>query len=194
MKNENILVKLYSQNRTVFSLKELGLMFSDVEYNNLKRRVNHLIRTGKLLNPTKGVYAKIDFNEYELVGKLYVPSYISLETVLAREGVIFQAYETIFAVSYLSREVSIDKLSIVYRKIGNKILANHLGVEERDGYYVASRERAFTDTIYLNKNYHFDNLTNLNWDTVFELCKIYKNKAFKKRIDSYYQLSIEDNV
>ena len=39
-----------------------------------------------------------------------------------------------------------------------------LVLKKEDTYYVASKERAFLDILYLNKDYHFDNLSPLNFD------------------------------
>jgi len=51
----------------------------------------------------------------------------------------------------------------VLRKIKNTILTNSLGLEKKDNYFIASRERAFLDTVYLNKNYYFDNMRTRQW-------------------------------
>jgi len=54
------------------------------------------------------------------------------------------------------------------------ILVNPQGVEIRDEYSIASRERAFMDTIYLNTEYHFDNLSPIDWDKCREILPIMK--------------------
>jgi hypothetical protein len=56
-------------------------------------------------------------------------------------------------------------------------------------YNIASAERAFLDIIYLNKNYYFDNLSNLNWDKVFEILPIYQNKNMIKMVNKHYKES-----
>jgi len=61
-------------------------------------------------------------------------------------------------VSYLTREIICDGQKYVFRKIKDTILTNSLGLEKKDNYFIASRERAFLDTVYLNKNYYFDRL------------------------------------
>jgi len=97
-------------------------------------------------------------------------------------------------VSYINREIKIDNNNIVYKRLRNEILLNNLGIEKKDNYFIASKERAFTDSVYLYRDYHFDNLTTLNWDLVLELSKIYKNKKTTKRIISYYKLNKKDHV
>ena len=67
------------------------------------------------------------------------------------------------------------------------VLSNDIGIENKDGYAIASRERAFLDRIYVSKDYHFDNLTNLNWDKVFEILPVYNNKRMEKKVKSYFK-------
>ena len=57
---------------------------------------------------------------------------------------------------------------------------------------MATLERAFLDAVYLYKNYHFDNLGTIDWEKVAELKKIYKSKAFEKRVEEYYMIYKED--
>ena len=194
MNKNDFILKLYGVPQTVFSTKEIALMFVDVSYENIKARLNYYVKTGRLLSLSRGLYAKKDFNKYELATKIYTPSYISLETVLAEAGVVFQTYETVMVISYVDREVSFENnLKIKYKRISEKVLSNKAGVSEKDNYFVASIERAFLDILYLYKDYHFDNLFPINWERVFEIAPIYKSKILLKRLESYYKLA-KDNV
>jgi hypothetical protein len=108
--------------------------------------------------------------------------------VFVRAGINFQYYQKIFVASYLSREIKTNEQMYYYRKIKDSILTNSLGLESKDNYSIASPERAFLDVIYLNKDYHFDNLSILNWDKVFEILSIYgNNKRMNKTLRQYYQ-------
>lgn len=191
MKND-IIMGLYNRPETVFDLDEISQIFPRISYESLRDRLYYFSKIGKLKRIRQGLYAKEKYDPLELVNKLYKPSYISLETVLAREGVTFQYYETIFAMSYLSREIKIDNLNIYYRQIKKEVLLNPAGLEEKTGYFIAGKERAFLDAIYLYKNYHFDNLGGLDWKKIENLKKIYKNKAFEKRVKSYYHDYLEE--
>ena len=141
----------------------------------------------------RGLYAKDkNYAQFEVAGKLYSPSYVSLETALAIEGVVFQYYETIFSMSYLTRSVTCDGKKYFYRRIKESALINTAGIENRGGYSVATKERALLDAIYAYKNYHFDNLRQIDWEKCFELVKIYENKEMRGRLDSYYKNSKRD--
>jgi len=193
MKNDFIL-EIYKKPQTVFSLKEISMLFPELIYKNLKSKLSYFVSTGKLKRLRKGIYAKENYNFLELANKIYTPSYISLETVLLKEGIIFQDYKTIFASSYLSRRIRVENQEIFYRKIKDEILLNSLGLNEENNYFIASKERAFLDAVFLYKDYHFDNLRPLDWEMVKEIEKIYPSKALVKRVNQYYKIYIKDNV
>lgn len=193
MKN-NIILSLYKRPQTVFTLREIALLFPEIPYVNLKKRMFYFSKSGAIKKLSRGVYAKDKFDILELANKLYTPSYVSLETVLQKAGVTFQYYESIFAVSYVSRTVEAGGHTIVYRRMKKGIFLNKQGIEEQGNVVIASPERAFLDAVYLYKNYHFDNLESLNWDKIMELKNLYQSRALDKRIEEYYQIYKEDNA
>lgn len=123
----------------------------------------------------------------ELGAKIYTPSYIGFETVLRKEGVIFQHYGTIFVASYLSREIVADGQAYSYKKLKDTILINSAGIVKKHGYAEASKERAFMDALYLYGKYHFDNLRAIDWKKCFDLLAVYGSKKLEKQLHSYYQ-------
>lgn len=81
--------------------------------NNLKSKLAYYVQTGKLIRLRRGVFAKdLKYDKNELVVRIYTPAYISFETVLARNGVTFQYYRSLSAASYLSREISVEAISL----------------------------------------------------------------------------------
>lgn len=191
--DNDILITLYSRSETVFTVDEVSQLFSQISYESIRDRLYYFTKIGKLQRLHQGVYAKKEYDPFELANKLYKPSYISLETVLAREGVVFQYYETIFLVSYLTRSITLPNNNMQYRQIKGEVLVNTQGIEAKTGYFIASLERAFLDAVYIYKNYHFDNLSVINWEKVFTLTGLYENKAFEKRVGEYYILSKEEH-
>jgi hypothetical protein len=185
MQND-IILRLYSLPQTVFTLQELSLLFPAISYTNLKNRIHYFARTGKLRAVRRGLFVKSDYDLYELANKLYTPSYISLETVLQKEGIIFQVYETVSVISYLSRTIWVDGHSIRYHQVKDSVLTETSGLENKNTYFIASKERAFLDAVFLYKNYHFDNLLPLNWDEVERLKGLYYSPALEKRVKNYH--------
>ena len=161
-------------------------MWREMNSNLAKKRLYRYVKNGTLLQIRKGIYAKDEeYDRMELANKIYTPSYISFETVLTREGIVFQHYDSIFAASYLSREITAGGQTYVFRKIKDRILTNSLGLADHGRYFMASKERAFLDTVYLNRNYHFDNLSGIDWNKCLDLIPLYKNTAMENRLKSY---------
>ena len=104
----NIVLTVYNDIRTVFRLKDIALMLGETNFQPLNKKLNYFVRTGKLQNPRKGIYAKPDYNTEELACTIYTPSYISLEYVLQKAGIVFQYDSRITVVSYLSRTIDVS--------------------------------------------------------------------------------------
>jgi hypothetical protein len=188
MEKSNLLAILRA-NQTVFSFKDILLAHKNENSNLLKRRINYYVKKGELYSIRRGFYAKDkNYDRFELAARMYTPSYISFETVLARAGIVFQFYGQIFVASYLTREIVVDGQQYSYRKIKDLILTNNAGIESKNNCVFATPERAFLDVVYLHKDYYFDNLTPLNWDQVFEILPIYgSNQRMKRKVKKYYE-------
>lgn len=176
------ILDLMRSTKTVFTFKDVVLLWGKSDVNFVKKKINRYVKAGKLNAIRRGMYSKDkNYDKYELATKIYTPSYISLETVLGAAGITFQLYGQIFAVSYQTREIECDGQKYAYHKIKDTILTNQAGIESRENYNIASPERAFLDVVYLHKDYHFDNLSALNWDKVYEILPIYgANKRMAK--------------
>ena len=186
MKKKNFTFELYKAKNTVFTTKEISLFLNESNRNLLKSRINYYVKKGILKQVRRGIYVKAEYNKFELATKIFVPSYISLETVLQEEGVIFQHYERLFVVSYLSRFITVDGYSIRYRKIKGKFLLNSSGIIIDENYAIATKERAFLDALYLYHEYHFDNLDVLDKEKVLEIAVIYQNKQLLKKVKKMF--------
>ena len=183
----DVLFTIYNNNRTVYTFSNIALLTGESNAAKLSNKLNYYVHSGKLLNPRKGIYAKNNYNPEELACLLYTPSYISLEYVLQKAGVIFQYDEKITAVSYLSRTVEIDKNVYQYRKIKNEILIDMSCIIRSNNLNIASPERAFLDVMYLNASYYFDNINSLNKNVIYELLPVYNSKILTERINNIFK-------
>jgi hypothetical protein len=173
--------------KTIFSTTDAALLWNENDSSVVTDRLKKYVKAGKLVRPYRGLYAKDqNYDRFELATRIYTPSYISFETVLTREGVNFQYYGNIFVASYVNREVAVGDQKITFVRMKDYVLSNTLGIEH-DKYATATRERAFLDRVYVSKDYHFDNLANLNWDKVFEILPIYHNKRMEKKVKEYFE-------
>jgi predicted transcriptional regulator of viral defense system len=172
--------------RTVFSTKDVALMWNEPNEATVADRLKRYARSGKLIRVRRGFYVKDkQYDRMELAARIYTPSYIGFETVLTREGVNFQFYESIFVASYVNREIIIDGQVIKYVRMKPDVLSNIEGIEHRGGVAFATKERAFLDRLLISKDYHFDNITSLNWERVHALLPIYHNKRLAKKVRQY---------
>ena len=171
-KEIDILFEIYKDSRTVFRINDVALLINSND-RLLYQKLNRLVNKGKLLNIRKGIYAKEGYKSEELACLLYTPTYISLGYVLQRSGIIFQYDSAITNISYLNREISVNGQSIQYRQIKREVLLNTSGIINQNNTNIATPERAFLDTLYLNGFYYFDNIKQLNTNTIYELLQIY---------------------
>jgi len=187
MSKKDFTLEIMQSNQTVFTAKEIALILGMREKNALKSKINYYVKKEVIRAVRRGVYVKPNYNIFELATKIYTPSYISLETVLQKQGVIFQYYEQTFVISHLSRKLEIDKKQIQIRKIKDEILLNQLGIQKEDNYSIATKERAFLDTLYLYGDYYFDNIESLDKNNIFEIVKIYKQKSLVEKVKKYFE-------
>lgn len=185
--NSDVVFAVYSDSRSVFTLKDIAMLTGESNFKSINGKLNYYVRKGKLLSPRKGIYVKAGYNTEELACILYTPSYISLEYVLQKAGVVFQYDERVTAVSYLSRSVKIEGRTYAYRKIKGEILIGTEGINQIGNVNIASPERAFLDTLYLNKEYYFDNINSLNKEVIYKLLLLYSSKTLTARVRKLLQ-------
>ncbi|TRZ64705.1 hypothetical protein D4R20_02320 [bacterium] len=188
----NILLR---SNKTVFSFKDLILFWGGIDKLTAASRINYYIKHNYLYHIRRGFYAKDEnYDKYELANKIFTPSYISFETVLGSAGVTFQHYSKIFVAAYQNKEIECDGQIIAFKRIKDEILTSNSGIEIKENYSLASPERAFLDVVYLNTEYHFDNLSVLNWDKVNSVLSIYGgNRRMEITVKKYHD-SVLNNI
>ena len=164
-------------------------MWDGIDVQTAKKRVNYYVQTNQLYSIRRGLYAKDkEYDRLEMATKIITPAYISFETVLGQAGVTFQYYSQIFVASYQTREIEADHQKIVFRTLKDTLLTNSAGIDNKENYAIASIERAFLDVVYLNKDYHFDNLSPVDWEKAFAILPAYGNlSVMQKRVNRYYQ-------
>ena len=98
MPKGNYLKTILKSDKSVFTFQDLALLWGEQASPAIRVRVNYYVRKGELLRLRKGIYAKSkNYDPLELATRIYTPAYVSFETVLAKEGLVFQYYEKIFA-------------------------------------------------------------------------------------------------
>ena len=125
---KNFIAAIYQSEKTVFTLKELSILLEEENFDNLKAVVNYYVKKKIIKNIRRGIYTKEIYEPFELAVKIYSPAYISFETVLFKEGLIFQYDRSITIASYLSREIQIEDHNLRYKKLKDSILTSPEGL------------------------------------------------------------------
>ncbi len=178
----NYYTTLLNSGKTVFTKKDLEKILNFKSKKALDMFLYREKKKGFLKNIYYGIYSLKKYNILELAGKIRKKSYISLETVLKKHGVIFQYYDNIFLVSDDSLEKEVWEMKFSFNKIKDSVLLNQLWLEHKKSYTIASVERAICDRIYLSKNYYFDDLEWVNLEKLEEISHIYNNKRVIKEV------------
>lgn len=173
---------IWKDPRTVFTTRQLALILGETDTTAVAKRMYYFVHSGQLLSLQRGVYAKPDYNPEELTCVLQVPCYLSLEYVLQKAGVVFQYDSTLTAISHRNRLLEVDGHIIQYRQMRGELLADMRGIQNIGNINIAIPERAFLDTVYLNAQYHFDNLHPLNRKAIQELLPLYQSERMKERV------------
>jgi hypothetical protein len=175
--------------KTIFTTKDIAFLWNEDNEKVITDRLKKYVRVGKLVRVRRGFYAKDkNYNQLELATRINTPAYISFETVLTNTGTNFQYYGNIFIASYVNRAIVIDKQTYTFVRIKDYVLTNTIGIEHRDNIAIATKERAFLDRLYVNKDYYLDNSESLDWKKIMEIVPIYNSirmvKAIQKLHDS----------
>lgn len=176
----SLTLKLYQCQQSVFTIAEIALISGIANARLIVRRMQYAVAKGLFVSPRAGIYAKPDYSASELANRLYAPSYVSLEYVLGKAGVIFQYDSRVTLCSYVSRTVSVDENEFSYRRLKPALLGNFSGIKF-GRISEAEPERAFLDMLYLNRNCEFDNISALNKDRVLQLLPIYGSETINRR-------------
>ena len=183
---KNLTYSLNKLPQTVFTSREIALILGETNPDLVKSKINYYVKRGEIFSIRRGIYSKdVKFNEMELATKMYTPSYVSFETILAKHGIVFQYDSRVHLASYLTRELQVGENTICYKKIKKEVLNNPSGITYEDYFPEASIERAFLDTIYIQGKRHFDNLGPIDFEKCQKLLPIYEGKLIVDDIKSY---------
>lgn len=188
MTKTSTLLDIFRSKSSVLSFKEILLSSEKPSSKLLKRRLNYYVQKGDLYAIRRGLYVKNkNYDRWELATKIFTPAYVSFETILFEQGIIFQFYSTIFVATYQTKDIECDGQTYSFKKLKDTLLTDPTGVENRGNYFAATKERAFLDILYLNKDYYFDNPSDLDFDKIFSILPIYKNKRMEKVVKQHFK-------
>jgi len=168
----NVLLK---QDNFLFYTKDLGKLWGINKSATLNTTISRYIKSGVLVPIYKGLYSTRPINQINpiLLGTiaLHNYSYLSTEYVLAKNGVIFQLVNSYTYCSTKNRTIQINGNMFKSRQMKDMYLYNPYGVEDINGYKVATTARAIADMLYYNPKYYFDSHSTIDWTKVQKVQK-----------------------
>lgn len=165
------------QNFPYFNKSTLGIVLGKTG-ENLNYWIKKMIKQGDLVVLKKGLYTtnlyllgleknpslRESYLEY-VANMLRYPSYLSLEYVLSKYGVIPDGVYSWTSITVKSSRVFNNSLgNFIYRSIKNDLFSDFENKEfEGKRIKIATKEKAFFDYLYFRKDEPLDNLR-VNWN------------------------------
>lgn len=175
------------KNYPVFTASEAKSIFFDQK--NIITQIAFWVKKGYLSKIGSGLYilakVKDEINPMVMAGKIYEPSYISLEFALNYYGIIPDIPGTYTSVT--SKKTKYFKNSFgnfTYQKIKSEFFTGYVAMMENNlSFNIATPEKALVDYVYLNKNII------IGEDDFWKEMRIDEDFKFnRKKLDSYKQL------
>lgn len=173
MNTDNKIAILLRQPRKLFHTHDLELLWGIHNKNTLYSTINRYLKKGILIQIYRGFYTIADLKNisiYELgTSAIHEYCYVSTETILAQNGVIFQLIPHTTFCGPTKKRITIGDHSIICRKLADTFLYNKTGIIERNGFKEATSERAIADLMHYNPHYYFDATDFIDWKAVKNL-------------------------
>ena len=134
----------------VFSMLDVAKLFPDEKPEAIRTQLYRLVKKGHIFPIKRGLYSfdKSRVDELELAGKLYSPSYISLETALNYYGVIPDVPIAVRSVTPITtKKIETGLGDYYYLKIDSKLFFGF----SQTPFAIAHKEKALLDYFYLRK-------------------------------------------
>jgi len=193
------------ENKPYLTKKEVGLLLGK-NGRNLDKKISHLLKKNYLTSLKKGLYVPNALLKTQeklpayLANVLYYPSYLSLEYVLQKEGVIPETVFVYTSVTMKLTRIFKNNLGIfTYRKIKSPLFTGYQERLFRENYRVkiATKTKAIFDFLYFKvfrtslEQELFSDLR-INWETFskqdLDEFKDYVNLAGSKKMEKIYHL------
>lgn len=158
---------LLKQNRKLFHTRDLALLWGINNPNTLYTTIKRYVQKGILVPVQKGLYATVALAELEPyafgAAVIHTYAYVSCETVLVADGIMFQSGEAMTFVSSVSKRFTLAGHAYLVRTMADRFLYNDTGIEMGNGIRRANTARAVADMLYFNPRAHFDNPKGIDW-------------------------------
>jgi len=154
----------------VFRVEDLANLWQITSKNNLHTTLKRYCQQGLVFRIFRGLYAIKPISSIDpvLLGLRAAGefTYLSTESILAKEGIIQQSISQITIVGQKSQRFAILQNEFRVRQLADNFLFNPAGIVEKDGIRIATMERAVADLLYFNPKAFFDGAKNIDWKKI----------------------------
>lgn len=136
----------------LFTVLDAVKFFPAESEQNIKIQLSRLAKKGLLTSLKRGLYCfdPATLEELGLAGRLYSPSYISLESALNFYGILPDIPQTITSVTPITtKEIKATGLAFSYSKIDSALYFGYVLLSPEG--FIAQKEKALLDYFYLRK-------------------------------------------
>jgi predicted transcriptional regulator of viral defense system len=148
MKITELIKSLDRLNKPFYSIADLEKI-TGLSRKSLYVTLKRLVDRGILEKVGPGIYRLFTSKTSmeKIAALLYVPNYLSFESLLSRYGVLnLVPYTITFATTRKTKRITLLGRAIEYRQIKKELF---WGYEIKGGIYTAKPEKAFLDLVYL---------------------------------------------
>ncbi len=161
---------LLQSEKRIFKTSDLALIWDISNRNSLLKTIERYIDRGIFFRIYKGLYSTLPLDslqDYEIGCAIGGPfSYISAETILSKNGIMFQDVKKITLFGKKQKEIEINNKIYLCRYLNDKFLLNRIGIVDENGYAYATSERALADIRYINSKFFVDNEISIDQNKV----------------------------
>ncbi len=186
---------------TIFITKDMLRDVSNENEESLSKSIHRWCKRGELIKLKNGLYiTKETYSKYintdgflELIAnKLRTPSYVSLEYVLSKHGVITESVYTITSITLKTKRVFNNLTGQYIYKSIKKSLFNSYKLEKflSNDYYIATKEKALFDYLYFKAQTVPEDIHNLN---IAEELRLNLDSFTKKDFDNLSKYGVISN-
>lgn len=139
----------------LFTVLDATKFFPAESEQNIKTQLSRFAKKGRLTSLKRGLYCfdATVLDELSLAGRLYSPSYISLESALNFYGILPDVPQAVTSVTpTTTKEIKTMGLIFSYAKISLRLYFGYLPLAPEG--LIAQKEKALLDYFYLRKIRH----------------------------------------
>jgi predicted transcriptional regulator of viral defense system len=162
---------LIQQPQKLFHTSDLQVLWGINNDSTLYQTIYRLIKKKIFFRIQKGFYSIVPLDQLNPIEIGFRAinhfSYLSTESVLSKNGIINQSPSKITFLSSSPANFTINGVSYLVRQLKPQCLNNTVGIIQNDqGVFIATTERAIVDILYFQPNYHFDGDNLIDWKLV----------------------------